>query len=207
MDIISVSGLSSSGKSVALHSLEDLGYYCMDNLPAALLSQFLNQFKPMANGHAEHAAVSIYSRNRQFLKYFLNAFAHLRKIGQPAQIVFLEAADETLLQCYSETRRKHSLTDATTPLLDGIAVERTLLDPLEQQADCRISTIHTTPHELRSTTRGFAGGHRAGRPTLFCQSFDFKHGTLIDVDYISTCAVSQIPTGKPNSGPSPERIQ
>ena len=131
MDIISVSGLSSSGKSVALHSLEDLGYYCMDNLPAALLSQFLNQFKPMANGHAEHAAVSIYSRNRQFLKFFLNAFAHLRKIGQPAQIVFLEAADETLLQCYSETRRKHSLTDATTPLLDGIAVERTLLAPLE----------------------------------------------------------------------------
>ena len=207
MDITIVSGLPGSGKSVALHSLEDLGYYCIDNLPSVLLSQFLNQFEPMANGHAEHAVVSIDSRNRQFLKSLPNALAHLRKIGQPARIVFLEATDETLLQRYSETRRKHPLTDATTPLLDGIAVERTLLAPLELQADCLINTTHTTPHELRSTNREFAGGNLAGRPTLFFQSFGFKHGTPIDVDYISTCAVLKIPTGKPNSGPSPERIK
>jgi len=131
VDIIIVSGLSGSGKSVALHSLEDLGYYCTDNLPAAPLSQFLNQFKPMANGHAEHAAVSIDSQNRQFLTSLPNSLAQRRKIGQPARIVFLEATDETLLQCYSETRRKHPLTDTATPLLDGIAVERTLLAPLE----------------------------------------------------------------------------
>ena len=89
MDIIIVSGLSGSGKSVALHSLEDLGYYCIDNLPAALLSQFLNQFEPAANGHAEHAAVSIDSRNRQFLKSLPDALAQLRKIGKPARIATL----------------------------------------------------------------------------------------------------------------------
>jgi UPF0042 nucleotide-binding protein len=138
----------------------------------------------MANGYAEHAAVSIDSRNRQFLKSLPDALAHLRKIGKPARIVFLEATDETLLQRYSETRRKHPLTDATTPLLDGIAVERTLLAPLEQQADCRINTTHTTPHELRLTIREFAGGNLAGRPTLFFQSFGYKHGTPIDADYI-----------------------
>jgi len=184
MDIIIVSGLSGSGKSVALQSLEDLGYYCIDNLPAALLSQFLNQFDPMTNGHAEHAAVTIDSRDRQFLKSLPNALAHLKKFGQPARIVFLEATDETLLQRYSETRRKHPQTDATTTLLNGITVERTLLAPLEQQADCRINTTHTTSHELRSTIREFAGGNLAGRPTLFFQSFGFKYGTPIDADYI-----------------------
>ena len=207
MDIIIVSGLSGSGKSVALHSLEDLGYYCIDNLPAALLSQFLNQFEPMANGHAEHAAVSIDSRNRQFLKSLPNALAHLRKIGQPARIVFLEATDETLLQRYSETRRKHPLTDATTPLLDGIAVERTLLAPLEQQADCRINTTHTTPHELRSTIREFAGAISPAGLLCFSSRSALNMARRSTPTIFSTCAVLQIPTGKPNSGPSPERIQ
>ena len=135
MDIIIVSGLSGSGKSVALHSLEDLGYYCIDNLPAALLSQFLNQFEPMANSHAEHAAVSIDLRNRQFLKSLPKSLAHLRKIRQSARIVFLEATDETLLQRYSEPCRKHPLTDATTPLLDGIAVERAASGPTGETSE------------------------------------------------------------------------
>jgi UPF0042 nucleotide-binding protein len=98
--------------------------------------------------------------------------------------VFLEAADKTLLQRYNETRRKHPLTDAITSLLKGISIERELLAPLEQQADCRINTTNSTPHELRSTIREFAGGNLAGRPTLFFQSFGFKHGTPTDTDFI-----------------------
>ena len=206
MDIIIVSGLSGSGKSVALHALEDLGYYCIDNLPAALHSQFLNQFEPMANGHAEHAAIGIDSRNRQFLKSLPNALAHLQKIGQPTRIVFLEATNETLLQRYSETRRKHPLTDLTTPLLGGIAVECTLLAPLEQQADCRINTTHTTPHELRSMICKFAAGNLTGGPISFFQSFGYKHGTPISTPTtFSTYAVFQAPTGYPNSDPHGRR--
>ena len=184
MDFIILSGLSGSGKSVALQSLEDLGYYCIDNLPVVLLREFLNRFEETAGSDRDRAAISIDSRNREFLEALPDALKHLRQIGYSVRIVFLEADDKILIQRYSETRRKHPLTDAMNSLPTGISMERELLAPLERQADCRISTTNSTPHELRSTIREFAGGNLAGRPTLFFQSFGFKHGTPNDADFI-----------------------
>ena len=204
MDCIIVSGLSGSGKSVALHSPEGFGYNSIDNLPAALLSQFLNQFEPMANGHA---AVSIDSRNRQFLKSLPNALAHLRKIGHPARIVFLEATDETLLQRYSETRRKHPLTDATTPLLDGIAVERMFW--LHWSSRRTVESIRPIQRRMSYARRSvnLLEAISLASPLCFSSRLAINMARQSTPTIYSTCAVFQIPTGNPNSDPSPERIQ
>ena len=184
MDLIIVSGLSGSGKSIALHALEDLGYFCIDNLPAVMLVQLAQELQRTSSGSEGIAAVSIDSRNREFLQTLDLGLAELRAAGFAVRIVFLEADNKRLLQRYSETRRRHPLTDKDTPLLEGILEERRLLAPLADAAERTIDTSITTPHELRAVIRGFAFGELQSGPTLLFQSFGFKHGPPVDADYI-----------------------
>ena len=146
MDFIIVSGMSGSGKSIALHALEDLGYYCIDNLPAVLLPQLSDYLGQNTEGLSDRAAVSIDSRNRQFLQAVPSSLGHLRYAGLDVRIIFLISDDETLVRRYSETRRRQPLTNDTTTLIDGIIEERRLLSPLEQDADRRIDTTSTSPY-------------------------------------------------------------
>ena len=183
MSLIIVSGLSGSGKTIALQALEDLGFYCIDNLPASLLLPFAEQLRSPAH-NPRQAAVGIDARNSAFLDALPESLARLKALGIPYRIVFLEAEEAVLVQRFKETRRKHPLTGPTTPLLEGIRQERKLLAPLAFDPAIRIDTTHTTPHELRSRVQDFAQGDSTGRMTLLFESFGFKNGTPIDADYV-----------------------
>ncbi len=179
-----VSGLSGSGKSIALQALEDLGYYCIDNLPAVLLPQLAKQFAGTATQPFSHVAVSIDSRNRGFLETLPDQLQALQKLGTDYKILFLEAQEPILVKRYSETRRRHPLTDPDTPLLEGIRREKALLDPMSKAATRHIDTSRTTPQELRGIVRDFAGAEVSESPTLLFESFGYKHGTPIEADFV-----------------------
>lgn len=184
MNFLIVSGLSGSGKTIALQALEDMGYYCTDNLPAVLLPDFAKQLMGQGNAQGTHAAVSIDSRNRAFLQRLSEPLEQLRALGINTQILFLEAEQSVLVKRFSTTRRKHPLTNPSTPLLEGIRLEKSLLTPLAAAAARQIDTSATTPHELRGLVRDFAGEVHAGGLSLLFQSFGYKHGTPMDADFV-----------------------
>ncbi len=187
-DLIIVSGLSGSGKSVALRSLEDIGYYCVDNLPSVLLPEFGSYLKNDASrGQAEiptGAALSIDSRNQHFLLLLDDQLSQLEQRETAYRILFLQAQEQILIRRYSETRRKHPLTDVRTPLVEGIRQERALLQPLRARADKIIDTSDTTPHELRGLIRDFAAAGLAAGPLFLIESFGFKFGSPRDADFV-----------------------
>lgn len=184
MSFLIISGLSGSGKSIALQALEDMGFYCIDNLPAALLPHFAQQVLQARENNLKNAAVGIDARNRFFLETVPRSLNQLESLGIHYRIVFLEAEEAVLVKRFKETRRKHPLTDQETPLLEGIRMEKELLEPLAFHAARRIDTTHTTPHQLRRLVYDFAGGESTQGMTLLFQSFGFKHGTPLDADYV-----------------------
>ena len=183
MSFFIVSGLSGSGKSIALQALEDMGFYCIDNLPAALLPHFADQLKDRAT-NLGNVAVGIDARNRAFLDGVPSGLEALERRGMKYRVIFLEAEESVLVKRFKETRRKHPLTDSHTPLLEGIRLEKELLEPLSFHAAKRIDTTHTTPHELRHLVHDFARGEDTEGMTVLFQSFGFKHGTPLDADYV-----------------------
>lgn len=185
MKLFIVSGLSGSGKTIALQALEDLGMYCIDNLPAALLPEFVNQLAISRPGKAQVlAGVGIDARNLNLLDALPESLGHIRDAGVEHKIIFLDADEAVLVKRFKETRRKHPMTDAQTSLLEGIARERSLLEPLSYHADLRVDTTHRTPHELRQLIRDFAVSSETSGMTLLIQSFGFKHGTPLDADFV-----------------------
>lgn len=187
-DLIIISGLSGSGRSVALQSLEDIGYYCIDNLPAVLLFEFVARLLPRIDGSDTDvfpgAAVSIDSRNKHFLSELDAILTKLAKHAMHYRILFLESEEQKLIRRYSETRRKHPLTDDQTPLREGIRLERTLLQPLHDRAEKIIDTTDTTAHELRGLIRDFAGTGLSSAPLFLVESFGFKNGTPREADFV-----------------------
>ena len=184
MNFFLVSGLSGSGKSIALQALEDLGYYCIDNLPANLLSRFAGDFMNQTEEGLKDCAVSIDSRNRQFLRALPHNLEELEVIGLDCKILFLEANEDILVKRFSETRRKHPLTDRRTALVEGIRREKELLEPLASAASRRIDTSDTTPQELRGLVRDFAGREVGESLTLLFESFGYKHSVPRDADFV-----------------------
>jgi len=184
MNFFIVSGLSGSGKSIALQALEDLGYYCIDNLPAVLLPQLAKKLSNSGKGASQHLAVSIDSRNRGFLETLPEQLKALGELGMDYKILFLEAQEPILVKRYSETRRRHPMTDPDTPLVEGIRREKTLLEPMSRAATRHIDTSRTTPQELRGLVRDFAGAEISESPTLLFESFGYKHGTPIEADFV-----------------------
>ncbi len=183
MSFLIVSGLSGSGKTIALQALEDAGFYCIDNLPAALLPHFAGQ---LLNGRDAigNAAVGIDARNSDLLTHVPESLKQLQALGIKYRIVFLEAEEPILVKRFKETRRKHPMTDDATPLVEAIRLEKQLLEPLAFAAALRIDTTHTTPHELRHQVQDFARGEATPGVTLLFESFGFKHGTPLDADYV-----------------------
>jgi len=184
MNFFLVSGLSGSGKSIALQALEDLGYYCIDNLPANLLSRFAEEAMKQGGDQSRDCAVSIDSRNREFLRSLPENLEQLEQLGLNYKILFLEADEETLVKRFSETRRKHPLTDQGTALVEGIRRETQLLEPLAAGASRRINTSDTTPQELRGLVRDFAGREIGESLTLLFESFGYKHSVPRDADFV-----------------------
>lgn len=184
MNFFLVSGLSGSGKSIALQALEDMGYYCIDNLPANLLSRFAEEVVKQSGDGVTDCAVSIDSRNRLFMRSLPANLTELGHLGLDYKILFLEADEEILVKRFSETRRKHPLTDHRTALVEGIRREKELLEPLAAAAARRIDTSDTTPQELRGLVRDFAGREIGESLALLFESFGYKHSVPRDADFV-----------------------
>jgi len=178
-----ISGTSGSGKTIALQVLEDLGFYCIDNLPASLVPEMAARL--LGNKTEKHnCAISIDSRNQDFIGDLKNSFETLSTFNIETRVIFIDAEDNTLLKRYSETRRKHPLSDHETTLLEAIAKERKLLAHIAEIADRNINTSETTPHELRSIIRDDTANTSEHSLTLLFQSFGFKYGNPADSDYV-----------------------
>jgi UPF0042 nucleotide-binding protein len=184
MSFFIVSGLSGSGKTIALQALEDIGFYCIDNLPAALLAHFAGLLADKRDHAIANAAIGLDVRNRAFLVDLPKSLEELHDRGIHYRIVFLEAEDSILIKRFKETRRKHPMLDHQTPLLEAIHLEKQMLEPLSFAASLRIDTTRTTPHELRMQVRNFARGEETAGLTLLFESFGYKHGTPLDADYV-----------------------
>ena len=184
MSFFIVSGLSGSGKTIALQALEDVGFYCIDNLPAVLLPHFAGLLADMRNNAIMNVAVGLDVRNRAFLADLPKSLDDLRTRGIHCRTVFLEAEDSILVKRFKETRRKHPMVDHRTPLIEAIRAEKEMLEPLSFDAALRIDTTRTTPHELRTQVRNFARGEETAGLTLLFESFGYKHGTPLDADYV-----------------------
>jgi UPF0042 nucleotide-binding protein len=182
---IVISGMSGSGKSVALNALEDLGYYCIDNLPAILLSEVAEKLFKTDNKNTKinKIAVSIDSRNHTFLDDISKQLDLLNEQVN-SQIIFIDADDSILIKRYSETRRKHPLTNKNISLLEAIHLDRSMMNTLQERANIQINTSLHTPHQLKAIIRDHAATSDSSPITLLFQSFGFKYGPPTDVDFI-----------------------
>lgn len=185
MKLVIVTGLSGSGKTIALNTLEDLGYYCIDNLPLLLLEPFSEALLSHGDPRFEQAAIGIDARNHSADLASLNTVLDaLREHGVGIEILFLEAADETLIKRYSETRRRHPLSDDQHPLTEAIRLEREILAPFLNAADLRIDTTRMNVHQLRDLIRQRVGQRPSAEISLLFESFGFKHGVPHDADFV-----------------------
>ena len=185
MRLIIVSGLSGSGKSVALHMLEDIDFYCVDNIPAALLKSFISHTVRGTGDIDPRTAVGLDARNRASEIETIPALANeLRRSGIDCDVLYLHASDEVLLKRYAETRRKHPLVNADVGLREAIAAERRLLEPITLAADWIIDTSHMSVHALREVLRQRIDMRGEGRLSLMFESFGYKHGIPGDADFV-----------------------
>ena len=198
-EVVVVSGTSGSGKSVALHALEDAGFYCVDNLPPELLRDFLKLERARLD---RRVAIAVDVRSAQSLPHLLPLLQQLRDEGVAIQVVFLDASTDALVRRFSETRRLHPLTDerplAKSPapgrrkedsepdsrraLIDAIELERELLAELREVSTV-LDTSQLRPAQLRVWVRELVSAGR-NRLTLVFESFAFKHGVPLDADYV-----------------------
>ena len=185
MNLIIISGLSGSGKTVALHTLEDKGFYCIDNLPVGLLDAFADEICNQRLATGSDAAAGIDARNHpDQLERFAHIIQGLKEKHIACKILFLQADDATLLKRFSETRRKHPLSDTETPLADAIQKERILLAPIAANADLVIDTSRTNVHQLRDLIGECLGKSDTPGFSLLLRSFGYKHGIPADADFV-----------------------
>jgi len=184
--VVLVTGISGSGKSVALHALEDAGFFCVDNLPPELLRDFL-RVERLRNGSIRRVAVAVDVRSAGSLPHLLPLIDELRGEGTAIQSFFLDASTDALVRRFSETRRPHPLTEAGSgdeqrALIEAIELERELLAELRETSTV-IDTSQLRPAQLRLWVRQAVGAPRTGL-TLVFESFAFKHGVPLDADFV-----------------------
>jgi len=185
MRLIVVSGLSGSGKSVALNMLEDLDYYCFDNLPAGLLPGFICYTVRTSEPAYRLTAVGVDARNRpEDLADVPRLLDELRRSGIGCELLFLRADNEQLLKRFSETRRRHPLSRSGIGLQEALDQERRLLAPVANAADLTIDTSRLSVHELRDLVRERVVERASGGPSLLFESFAYRHGVPDDADFV-----------------------
>ena len=182
MKLVIVSGLSGSGKSIALQVLEDLEYYCIDNLPVNMLDALT---KEIISAKHEFVAIGIDARNvAAELENFPEQIQQLQKSNIDCEIFFLEASNAALIKRFSETRRKHPLSNQETPLSEAIVKEQFLLEPISSKADLRIDTSSTNVHQLRDLIKVRVKKADNQNISIMFESFGFKHGVPINADFV-----------------------
>jgi len=185
MKLLIVSALSGSGKSTALDTLEDCGYYCIDNLPVTLLEDFIGHVMLADKKTYQKTAIGIDARNKnESLSNFSESLEFIRSKDIGCQVIFLHADEATLLKRYSETRRRHPLTDANTPLKDALKIEKLMLEPIARHANVVIDTSKTHYHQLRELIREQVDERDFKHISLQFQSFGFKNGIPLNADFV-----------------------
>jgi UPF0042 nucleotide-binding protein len=183
LEVVVVTGLSGSGKSTAIHVLEDLGFYCIDNLPVVLLPRFL-ELCTSSLERINRVALGIDIRERQFFADYPRVLDELRQAGHRVEVLFFDASDDVLVRRFSETRRPHPLGGSAGPMAD-IERERAELVELRERADRIVDTSTLTVHELRGELqRLYRAGAREDALTVLLVSFGFKFGVPTDVDMV-----------------------
>lgn len=197
MQLVVISGRSGSGKSSALHLLEDEGFYCIDNLPVSLLPELVRQLRAENSHGPRRVAVCIDARNAT---RDLSRFGELLG-GLPAdvntEVLYLDADDHTLIKRFSETRRRHPLSDVNTSLNEAIAREKVLLEPIAMAAGLQFDTSQMNVHELRSTIRTRVLGRSTTGLSLLFVSFGYKRGVPVDSDLVFDLRVLPNPHWQP----------
>lgn len=185
MRLVIVSGLSGSGKSVALNMLEDLGWYCIDNLPAGLLNAFVSHALRGPQPVYARTAVGLDARNEpDEIAGIPQMVRELRRSGISCEIIYLHADEASLLRRYGETRRRHPLVREGIDLREAIAGESKLLEPISYSADLVIDTSRTSVHELRELIRARVEQRRSARLSIMFESFGFKQGIPSGADFV-----------------------
>ena len=180
--LVVITGLSGSGKASALKAFEDLGYYCVDNLPIGLIPNFADMCA-VPGSHIPRSAVVVDIREGESLSQLPVAYQRLTRDGLKVALVFLEASDEALIQRFEETRRPHPL-GRDLPVREGIRLERSLLKPMRKLADTVIDTSRMNVHELRQLIQDRFGGRKHKTMLISVLSFGFKHGVPQDADLL-----------------------
>jgi len=181
--IVIVTGLSGSGKSTALRALEDIGFFCVDNLPVVLLPKFL-EIQTEAGSEISKVAFVMDIRERSFLDRYMETFQQLKDKGYRVEIVFLDASSEALLRRFSETRRAHPLCEKGT-VMEGIALERERLSNLKKMADKVIDTSSFNVHQLKEVIqRHFMTSPADKRLVINLTSFGYRYGLPPDADIV-----------------------
>lgn len=185
MRLVILSGLSGSGKSVALHMLEDLGYYCVDNIPAGLLQGFIAYTVRTSEAAYRLTAVGVDARNRpEDLAGVPGLVEELRRSGIGCELVFLRADTEVLLKRFSETRRRHPLSRSGLGLTEALEQEQRMLEPLASAADLTVDTSRLSVHELRELIRERVAERNDSGPSLLFESFAYRNGVPDDADFV-----------------------
>ena len=186
MKLVIISGLSGSGKTVALHTLEDEDYYCIDNMPLGLLPDFVQRVMNRTIQPYENIAVGIDARSDSSdLRRFSEIIKPLRELDINIEVIYLQAELSTLIKRFSDTRRRHPLTRNGLPLAEAIEVERSLLSDIAAGSDLFIDTTFTNIHQLRELIKDrIVRREKKNSLSVLFQSFGFKHGIPVDVDFM-----------------------
>ncbi len=180
-----ISGLSGSGKTIALHALEDLGYYCIDNMPAGLLRSLLDEIRRPDDATVTRVAVGVDARNRpEDLEALPELIIEIKKSGIATDLLFLQADDDVLLKRYRETRRRHPLASVALELRAAIEQERDLLGPVINAADLVIDSSRTSVYELADIIQERVDHRPTNELSILLESFGFKHGIPADADFV-----------------------
>ena len=183
MKFVIVTGLSGSGKSEAMRALEDMGFYCVDNLPPALITKFAELcYQP--NSSIDKVALGIDIRGRKFFEALHESLNYLEKENYEYEMVYLDCNDDVLLKRYKMTRRNHPLAkDMQIP--EGIKMERKIMEPLKELSTCIIDTTNMKPKDLKEEIKKiYSSGEDNPNLTISVVSFGFKHGILADADLV-----------------------
>jgi len=185
MNLIIVSGLSGSGKSIALHLLEDLGYYCIDNLPISMLPSLIKEFHRKPSEPIQNIAIGIDARNMpDSLNEFESCLKELTTNKINYKVFYLEANDGAIIKRYSETRRKHPLSKPNMSLTEAITLEKKLLEPVAYCADLTFDTSSTNVHQLRERIKERLIKDTTSTASILIESFGFKHGAPTNADFV-----------------------
>lgn len=185
MRLVLVSGLSGSGKSVAINTLEDDGFYCIDNIPLSMLPSCIEHLTASSQKFYEKIAIGVDARNiSQDILSLPSVINQLKELDIEIELVYLEADEETLIKRYSETRRKHPLTKDGLPLVEAIQMEKQILEGVTLLANLRIDTTSTNVRQLRSIITEQVCEEKSTKLTILLQSFGFKYGVPNDSDYV-----------------------